>query len=642
MKGSKSPTRTGHRKADKTLERFHAAFEAMPVKARRQFVNAFTSDLTGSGWDYFRTAKPPGRALRKEPVDSITPERVTMSVRMRWNPIKGLTPERAVGYLDQWRLGFFRSAGMMWDQMQRRDYQLKITEPKRKKSVARHGYDVLILENLKPGQEALAQQQKEFLQNFYDNVSVTTALDPDESGGMSLLLRQMMDAQMKYYAVHEIVWQPMDDGNLTAKFIFCPVWWFEGTRGKLRFLESEFQIYGDDMLPGEWLVTCGDGLMEAITLIYIFKWMAMKSCLSLLDKFGQPGIHGKTDATKGSKEWEDFVLAVQEFAQEWGAVTNRNAEISLIEAKSTISGEGPFLPLVAMLDRAITQLLRGGDLGTSSGKNRQGASLQQDETEILETDDNKTLEETLGLKVSRFALTWKFGPDTPQLVYLKLRTTPRRDLQNDIAIDTFLVEAGAPIAINEALERYGRPVPKPGEPTLQPPAANTASSLTEQNRSGTPGESDNQFANSGAAISDKRVLVEAILSEFNGINQRLAAVLKIDDPEIQKEKLAAVLTDLERLEKNLDHDPAIANALYKILAANVGNGIADAAKERKGSLASMQNELPVAPAPAPVAALPPPPININVQIAPGEKRSTKILRDADGRISGTEEVTNGQ
>jgi hypothetical protein len=238
--------------------------------------------------------------------------------------------------------------------------------------------------------------------------------------------------------------------------------------------------------------------------------------------------------------------------------------------------------MVAMLDRAITQLLRGGDLGTSSGKNRQGASLQQDETEILETDDNKTLEETLALKVSRYALAWKFGPDVPQLVYLKLRTTPRRDLQNDIAIDTFLVAAGAPIAVNEALERYGRPVPKPGEEMLQPPAAGLASSLTEQNRSGTPGESDNQFANSGlpGQGNDKRVLIEAILTEFQGINSRLAAVLKIDDLEMQREKLASVMVDLEQLQKNLDHDPAIANALYRILAANVANGVAEAATAR--------------------------------------------------------------
>ena len=71
-------------------------------------------------------------------------------------------------------------------------------------------------------------------------------------------------------------------------------------------------------------------------------------------------------------------------------------------------------------------------------------------------------------------------------------------------------------------------------------------------------------------------MIEAILSDFASITQRLAAIEKVDDPEQQKQKLAAILADLDKLEKNLHHDPAIAQAIYKILTAGVGNGIAEA------------------------------------------------------------------
>src|SRR5579862_4859601 len=68
-----------------------------------------TSGMTGQDgvWDYFRDPKSP-RRLNTEPDGTITPARVTLSVRMRSNLFPTLSPQRLVNYLDQWRLGFFR------------------------------------------------------------------------------------------------------------------------------------------------------------------------------------------------------------------------------------------------------------------------------------------------------------------------------------------------------------------------------------------------------------------------------------------------------------------------------------------------------------------------------------------------------
>jgi len=439
--------------------------------------------------DYFRVKRNRRVPYSEEPDASITPARVTLSVRMRNNPIRGLNFERFVAYLDQWRVGFFRMAGMAWDTMERRDYQMQIVRPKRLKSVARHGYDIIIRDDVAESQMELAQAQRTFLNHFYANVTATNAINPDEEGGFSLLVRQMMDAVGKYYAVHEIVWAPSVEavgqvaqqnglvarspqtqgGQLTARFIFCPIWWFEGTRGKLRFLPSEFQVYGNEMLPGDWLVTCGEGLMESCSVIYLMKTMLLKANMAFLEKFGQPGIHGETDAPKGSVEWNNFVEAVEQFGQEWATITNRGAKISLIE--SNAHGDAGYQALLEVFDRAITQLWRGSDLGTKSRQNAVGASLQEDESEILETDDARMIEETLDTKVTRFALAWKFGPEAPQLAYVKLRTAPRRDIQTDIAVDTFLAgftdkDGRGLLSLQNTMERYARSLPKPDEARL--------------------------------------------------------------------------------------------------------------------------------------------------------------------------------
>lgn len=502
--------------------------------------------------DYFREDAAARARMPDQPAASITPQRITQSVRMRANTIRGLSFERLTSYLDQWRLGFFRQAGMLWDTMLRRDYQLQIAAPKRLKSVARHGYDIMTVEEIPDGLEAMADEQARFLKYFYDHLSTTTALNPDEEGGLSLLLRQMMGAVGTYYSVHEIVWQPQADGNLTARFIHCPVWWFEGTRGKLRFLDSEFQVYGREMDPGEWLVTCGDGLMEACSVLYLFKALPMKSWITYLDKFAQPGLHLKTDAQKGSTEWNDAVEALTQFAEDFATVTNRSAELSLIEAKA--SGDASYDRLIEKIDRAITQLWRGGDLGTTSGQNAHGASLQGDESEILETDDAKMLEETLTAKVSRYALQWKFGPDVPQLAYVKLRTTPRQNIKDDLSVDQWLAAQKFPMTLGSLAERYSRDLPEGVDPgTLS--AAPSAPDGAEPDGDETPSA---ELANAKPASGRLSEKLSRVLAPLRA---RLAAIAAMRDATMQRQALAELINDAPALKQFLRYSPRFRQAL---------------------------------------------------------------------------------
>ena len=580
------------------------------------------------GRDYFREPPKTNGKLRDEPMDTITPDRVWQSVRMRWEPIKGLTFERLVSYLSQFWYGYFRMAAMTWQQMMRRDYQLRIVAPKRFKSVARHGYEICTVADLDEADKAIADEQKEFLQEFWDNISVTTALNPDETGGAGLLLRQMMEAHFYYYAVHEIIWQPQDDGTLTAKFIYCPLWWFEGVRGKLRYLDSEFQVWGREMEDGEWLVTTGDGLAETCSIIYMLKHGAIRSWVNYLDKFGMPGLIGKTHAKKGQPEWNAMSEAVRNFSQEWATVIGgcsgdlKENDVSLLQAANAANGQA-FHDLIEKLDRAQTQLFRGGDLGTSSGNDRQGASLQGDESEILETDDAKQLEETLTSQVSRYALAWKYGDDVKALVYLKLRTTPESDYQGDIAVDTFLLSNGAELPMQATFERYNRSLPKEGEDVLRSPMAMTQqaqlSTMMSQPQGGAPGEegppddgsgeeedqsgegdnTEGQFGNefmrkawllrykktpkrANAQFTNKATLdqqakqqfLRAYVSDTAPIVERLKAIYRIQDPEIFKTRLVVFMNDLDRMKKDLGQDSDVAQVLQKLIASNMANGMA--------------------------------------------------------------------
>ena len=424
-------------------------------------------------------------ALTKSPL--ITRERIQQSIRARFNPIPSLTPHLLGNYLDAFRLGFFRNIALAWDAMERRDDKLAAVIPKRKKSVARHGWEILTINN-----SAAALQQKAALEFFYNQLTATNALEENETGGLSLLIRQMMDAVGKRYAVHEIIWQPQGSlqqvsphirqrerpavisgetaasdfhPSLTATFRFCPLWWFEGTQGGLRFLPTEFALYGTELESGGWLITVGDGLMEACSVAYVFKHLPLRDWLSYSEKFGMPGLLGKTEASLGSAEWAQLEEAIGKFSQDWSAVCAQGNSIELVEAGG--HGDGPFAALVERMDRAMTVLWRGGDLGTLSSRDAAGASLQADESALLEADDAQLISETLDAQVSRRVLAYYFG-DAPALAYLKIRTSEREEIERELKIDQFLLAAGVPLSVKDALERYNRPMPAAGETLLQP------------------------------------------------------------------------------------------------------------------------------------------------------------------------------
>ena len=486
-------------------------------------------------------------------------ERVQLSIRLRFNPIRNLTPELLASYLDNFRLGFFRLAALAWDAMERRDMRIQAVAPKRKKSVSRHGWEILTLEDTPD-----AQAQKKALEYFYNNLTATTALEPDESGGMALLLRQMMDAVGKRYAVHEIVWEPGPDG-LTAKFVFCPLWWFEGTRGKLRYLAQETMIYGVDLEPNGWLVTVGDGIREACSVAYMFKHLPLRDWLAYSEKFGIPGILGKSPAQIGSPEWDTMVQAVRGLSADWAAVISAEGSIDLLETSG--NGTGPHQPLVQMMDKEITTLWRGGDLGTSSAQNSIGASLQESETDILDQDDAQMCGETLTHQVSRFVLDWTFGKDAPQLAYLKIRTAEKTNIDADMKVDEFLLPLGL-LGKKDVLARYNRSAPESDEDTLHGAAPQPV--VTPQ-----PPADPAEIANTAdLEAAARHELVLSLQQDLAPVVEQLQAIMRITDPVVMENRLKAFLTKLDGLKQDILHDPAAAETLQRTLAAAFAKGLA--------------------------------------------------------------------
>jgi phage gp29-like protein len=505
--------------------------------------------------------------------------------RSRYNPLRQLTPQYLSNVIDQWRNGYLRDFSLMADAMRRRDTQINVALHKREKGVARHGFQVLIRQGLTEDQKAQAEKHQRALQYFYDNLTVSDVMEQDIRGKFRLLVEQMMQAIGDRYAVHEIVWQPSIDSitgepRLTAEFNYVPVWFFEATTGKLRFIQHYFgTIMGEEMAPDEWLITVGDGLMESLSVCYLFKYTAMDSWAAFGERFGTPGIHGKTSAPKGSDQWNNFVQALQDFGQEWATVTNLDSVIELIEAKGS-AGTLPFPELRETMDKAIATVVRGGDLSTmSSGKGSmgRGASLQGDETELLEQDDAQLISETLE-RVSEIVIRQLFGDELP-LAVIKIMVPEKKNNDDTIAKLGFLVNSGVPVGVDYARKELGVPPPLDGEETLQQnqqvaqiiaadkpsPQVALANALIHQ-------------VDAGAAVFQRnaaRKLTKAQAEAIQPVLDRIAAL-----KELPAEDFAAGIqklrNDLPRLfaEARL-HSPDIAAVWEQVLGTALVDGLAD-------------------------------------------------------------------
>ena len=433
---------------------------------------------------------------------TVSAERVQAYIRSRFNPIRSLTPELLSQYLDAFKTGYLRQCALVWDAIEERDYILSSVIPKRKAAAARHGWEILTLDSIDESQKKEAELHKQALETFYNNLTVTNAIDENERGEVSLLLRQMMSAVGYRYAVHEIVWKPIQKSvvrsqksesgienrqfGFSAELRFVPVWFFENTKGKLRYLQTEGSIEGVDIEDDAWMISVAQGLMTACSVAYIYKSMSLKDWVIYNERHGMPGIHGKTDAAKDSAEWDDLVTAVQNFAADWALVTNAGATIEKVDMAAT--GQLPYPPLVEQMDRAMSALWRGADLSTMSASQGpgQGASLQGDESKTLEEDDAKWLSETLSRNLDRRVIEYTFGAGVQPLAYIKIKTAQKKDIPGEIQIDKFLIESGAPVGVKNALERYNRPVPDP-EDELLTPSLNSAPAFSQEPTGGDAG-----------------------------------------------------------------------------------------------------------------------------------------------------------
>ncbi|MBI5770825.1 MAG: DUF935 family protein [Verrucomicrobia bacterium] len=500
------------------------------------------------------------------------------------SPIRGITPARLVAVLDAWERGQLREAALLWQKILDRDDQARPCDAKRRRAVTGLEWEILPVDD-----SPEAAEHKAALEACYNNLTALNALNEHERGGVRLLFRQMMSAVGLRYAAHEIVWQPAAPGGLTAEFRFIPLQFFENTTGRLRYLTTDAELSGAELDEffgeGAWMVTAGEGLMEATSVAWMFKTPnGLKAWVNFCEKYGIPGLHGKTNAAQDSAEWDAMKDALSGFGEDLAILTNDGASITPIEIKN--AGTSPHKDLVDRMDRAISRIWLGGDLATmSAGSQAVGSQAQTPELENLLRDDAAMITDALQHFVDRRVIEYRFGPGIAPKAYFKLLPPAEVNVDRELKTDEFLLRSGVEIAKSDLRARYGRAEPKAGEDLATVPAAPGGTGLPTREAA----LNENAFRlDELARLGREKVFRAESLAQLSAAQRsalaplvdRLREIEGMEDGDQQDAALAKLQRDLPQLYRAVLRDPAVAQAFEEILGTALIDGAASAAAKQ--------------------------------------------------------------
>jgi phage gp29-like protein len=324
-------------------------------------------------------------------------------------------------------------------------------------------------------------------------------------------------------------------------------------------------------------VTVGEGIMEPLSVAYMFKQLSLRDWVSFNELLGTPIRLGFTSAAQESPAWAALADALESIGQDFSAVLSEGSRIEFKEVGKT--GSDTFAPLVDRMDRAIARICRGADLSTmSAGQGSgQGASLQGDEAELLEQDDAALIGESLQ-HVSRIVIRELFGEDP--LAYVSIVVPQKKDVAQTRENVKTLVSMGGRVSTQWLHDELGIPQAAEDETTLTSAAASPLAALASPLALANAAEKGRAALFRAAALAE---LSAAQAETLRPLLDRLAEIEGIEDETAFDAALAKLQRDLPRLARGALADPAVARALEKILGASLASGAAEAAQKQRSS-----------------------------------------------------------
>lgn len=513
------------------------------------------------------------------------PARAASSIASRSDPLRFLDPDRLSRAIQSFRCGYLREMSDIIDALEERDDTTRSASRKAFAAASRCPHRVLIREGEERNPRAKLHQ--DILTRFWAQAEVRDVCARNAPGGIRALKKGMAEALSRRWSVHEITWTP-SAGGIRATFWRLPLSRFENRTGALRFLESDGSLEGRALEPGGWLIAQGEGVGIAAAVAAVSKRLSLQDWLLYSERCGQPGVHARTDAAAGSPEWEALLADLNGLVRDWKLLTDKGVELTPVPLSTP--GTLPYPELIARMDRAIAALYRGADLSTVSGGEGGdvGASLQGDETDILDSDTCEMITEALQRQVDPFVIRWACG-DAEPLAHISVTLPERPFTALDLQADETLLRLGARLSRRQALQRYGRTEAAEDEPddALRAPGESPdgtlnsqRSTLNSQPETGNREPLPHEKSGAALALADEAIYEAAALEALaaaragglEALTDMLLEALDAPDGETMMARLQAAYDALPAMAGDPDADKASAELAGRIILGAVRQG----------------------------------------------------------------------
>ena len=510
--------------------------------------------------------------------------------RDNYNPLRGLAMGRLVTILEAAERGAYAELQLLLRKAEKRFPVLKGFIEKLLSSIEELEWDVKVMEPLPAGVTPdQAEAQRKFLRGRYEllkNFSATIGqIALADIRGYCVLQKHRFADGENAGAVEELYWlEPWAwarDGYY-GDFYYNEISRFGVGLGSCASTFGEANRIGSEALPREnFVIREVESPLYEIALIAFVNWlMSRKDYAAFVEIFGlAKGVVIMPPNITVGKE-QDYQAAAEKVSDGVSGALPNGSDIKFPTAG--VRGESPFEKYCDAQEKDVVLAATGGTLTmiampTGLGK---GASAEHDGAwQNIAKTKARRVNETLNADFDALELAAKF-PGQPVCVYFELTV---KDEEDSAALaDTVVKVEGCGLETDpkEISERLGLKLtrvaaPVVNDPTKPKPGETLPDDLNDEDGPVIDSVLKNRLIKllNRAGVNDAEEFYQAVAADLQPLRDRLAAIDKIADPAIKKQKLAKLYTDLDQLTKDITADPESAQVLEKINAGGVIAGL---------------------------------------------------------------------
>lgn len=491
------------------------------------------------------------------------------SWRTQYNPLRGLTIQRAVSLLEQGMRGDLADLQWTYEFIEQTDADLLALVERRTSALCEMDWNIkTVAEEFAGYNKKLAQDQTDELRAAYDRIdNLYEALEHLEMAAFRGFSIVQPHPDKAGNIIHL---ECLDHWNFVRDGRYGPWGWNPEAKSV-----SFSSIAAENILDAqEFIIREVRRPVDRIALIkFVRANLSEKDWDAYIEIYGIPAVFIILPKDIPDDKKTEYRDAAEAAAEGRGGSLPNGSDVKTL---NEVRGVQPFDARLKYLSEKLVLAGTGGLLTmlTEAGSGTLAGGAHSDTFKTIARKEARVISELFQRKIDQKILDEKF-PGKPRLAYFAIAAEEEQDIGDIVTHFQGLAQAGLQVDPEDASERTGykltlRPA---GE---NPPAINRdrGAKILAMNRE-TVSEAVAEKVNKRLETFAIDQLAEAMGEDFAPVRNRIAEALAIEDDQQMLEALSKVREDIPGLLLQMCRDPKAQKVLEETITAGFFNGLAE-------------------------------------------------------------------